>query len=325
MKPTLSQHDLLNSISFCVIVPTYNNHKTLRKVLDSVLDFTSNVIIVNDGSTDDTVDIVNSFNDARIVLISQQNAGVAAALNTGLKHARAAYIARFDADDICHPQRLEKQLDFLINNPEYIIVGSDADYILENGDFLFHFKCIAHTHQQIIDKLYFYCPLVHPTVMYKKESICNAGGYPAHAHNFEDYLLWTQIASSGKLFNIAEPLIKYRLNSSSVTIDEKWRGKRFREIKREAVKRGSITAHEGEELLNIIKSQDVRRIKEGSYNALCGKKFLANNYQPNKARLHIKKAIGLYPFRLNNYLLYTVSYMPYKFILWLHKLNPNRL
>jgi glycosyltransferase involved in cell wall biosynthesis len=311
-----------------VLMPAYNAAEYIGEAIASVLaqTFTNfELVIVNDGSADDTVAIINSFDDERIVLINQENAGVAKALNTGLQHARAPFIARFDADDVCYPQRLKRQLKFLIDNPDYIMVGSDADYMLENGDFLFHFCCIAHTHQEIIDKLYFYCPFVHPTVMYKKQVICDAGGYPTDAHNFEDYLLWTQIAKAGKFYNLPEPLIKYRLNSSSVTIDEKWRGKRFRQLKREAVTRGSITAQEGDELLNIIKSQDVRKIKEGSYHALCGKKFLADNYQPAKARLHVKKAIGLHPFRWDNYLLYTASYLPEKLIIWLHKLSPNRL
>jgi glycosyltransferase involved in cell wall biosynthesis len=311
-----------------VLMPAYNAEKYIGEAIESVLlqtygDF--ELIIVNDGSTDGTVKIINSFNDERISLINQRNMGVAAALNTGIKHSRAPYIARFDADDICYPDRLEKQFNFLEQNPDYILVGSDADYILENNDFLFHFKCIAHSHQEIMQKLYFYCPFVHPTVMYKKESVCNAGGYPPDAHNFEDYLLWTSIANMGKLCNLPEPLIKYRLNSNSVTIDEKWRGRRFRELKRNAIIRGKITQQEGDELLAIINAQNVRKIKEGSYHALCGKKFLADNYQPKKAREHVKKAINIRPFRLDNYLLYTVSYLPEKIILWLHKMSPNKL
>jgi len=311
-----------------VLMPAYNAEKYIAEAISSVLGQTFadfELVIVNDGSTDDTLTIIRSFDDKRIVVISQPNQGVAAALNTGLQHARAQYIARFDADDICHPQRLKKQYHFLQNNPEYILVGSDADYILENGDLLFHFKCIAHTHEEILQKLYFYCPFVHPAVMYKKESVCRAGGYPADAHNFEDYLLWTAIARAGKLYNIAEPLIKYRLNATSVTIDEKWRGREFRRLKREAILRGSVTAEEGEKLLAIIKDQDVQHIKEGAYHALCGKKFLANNYQPEKARQHVKKAISIHPFRLDNYLLYTLSYLPERFILWLHQKSPNRL
>ncbi|MDB5030239.1 glycosyltransferase [Mucilaginibacter sp.] len=311
-----------------VLMPAYNTEKYIGEAIESVLQQTYTdfeLVIVNDGSTDGTRAIINSYKDERIILIDQPNMGVAAALNTGLKYSKAPYIARFDADDVCHPQRLEKQIKFLLENPEYILVGSDADYILENNDFLFHFHCIAHSHKEIMEKLYFYCPFMHPTVMYKKANVANAGGYPTDAHNFEDYLLWTAIAKQGKFCNLAEPLIKYRLNPASVTIDERWRGRRFRELKRDAIKRGHITAEEGNELLAIIKSQDVRKIKEGSYHALCGKKFLANNYQPEKAREHVKKAISIRPLRLDNYLLYTVSYLPEKFILWLHRMSPNKL
>ena len=311
-----------------VLMPAYNAEHYIAEAIASVLQQTYanfELIIVNDGSTDGTRNVIRTFKDARIKLIEQTNKGVAAALNTGLEYARAPYIARFDADDVCYPERLEKQLGFLQNNPEYILVGSDAEYITENGDFLFNFKCIAHTHEEIIDKLYFYCPFLHPTVMYKKEAVRDAGGYPQHAHNFEDYLLWTNIARQGKLYNMPQPLIKYRLNPTSVTIDERWRGKRFRQIKREAITRGSISALEGEELLAIIRNQDIWKIKQGSYHALCGKKFLANNYEPQKARKHMRKAIKIYPFRFDNYLLYTVSYLPERLIAWLHKLSPNRL
>lgn len=311
-----------------VLMPAYNAGKYIREAIESVLQQTFadfELVIVNDGSTDNTLQVINAFDDERIRVVSQANRGVAQALNTGLKHSRGQYIARFDADDICYPHRLEKQLHFLNANPDYIMVGSGADYVLENGDFLFHCNCIAHTHEEIVDKLYFYCPFLHPTVMYRKDSICNAGGYPAQAHNFEDYLLWTHIIKAGKLCNFHEPLIKYRLNASSVTIDERWRSGRFHQIKRAAIMRGFITTQEGDELLDILKSQDVPEIKQGAYHALCGKKFLADNYQPQKARLHVKKSIGLQPFRWDNYLLYTLSFLPEKLILWFHKRSPNRL
>ncbi|MFD2873005.1 glycosyltransferase family 2 protein [Mucilaginibacter ximonensis] len=311
-----------------VLMPAYNAARFIEEAISSVLQQTFadfELLIVNDGSTDNTPELINTFTDERIVVINQANRGVAEALNTGLKHARAPYIARFDADDICYPYRLEKQIRFLQDNPDYILVGSEAKYILENGDFLFDFHCIAYSHEQIIDKLYFYCPFVHPTVMYRKDAVIEAGGYPGHAHNFEDYLLWTALAGSGRLCNLTEPLIKYRLNSTSVTIDEKWRGRRFRELKREIVLRGTITAAEGNELLAIIKDQDVRHIKEAAYNALCGKKYLINNHQPEKARVHFNRAIQIYPLRLENYLLYALSYFPEGFVTWLHKFSPNRL
>lgn len=311
-----------------VLMPAYNAERYIAEAIESVLQQTFTdfeLLIVNDGSTDHTVNIIRSFNDDRITLINQENKGVSEALNTGLKQAKATYIARFDADDICYPDRLTKQYEFLIANPEYILVGSDVDYILEDGEFLFHFKCIAHTHDEVADKLYFYCPFIHPVLMYRKDAIMAVGGYSTHAHNFEDYLLWTNVIPKGKACNLPEALIKYRLNPSSVTIDERWRGNRFRKLKRDVIKRGSITPREGNELLDIIRKQDTRRIKEGSYHALCGKKFLAENYRLKQARQHIRKAIRIHPLRLDNYLLYLVSYLPEKIIMWLHSLSPNRL
>jgi hypothetical protein len=223
------------------------------------------------------------------------------------------------------PDRLEKQFNFLEDHPDYILVGSDAEYILEHGDFLFSFKCIAHSNEEVQRNMYLYCPFIHSSVMYKRHEVLKAGGYNAHAHHFEDYLLWTGLVKMGKMQNLREPLIKVRFNSASVTIDEKWRGERFRHLKRTATTRGSITKDEGDELLAIIKKQDISKIKEGAYHALCGKKFLADNYQPSKARGHVRRAISIRPLRLDNYLLYAVSYMPEAFIAWLHKLSPNRL
>lgn len=309
-------------------MPAYNAGKYIREAIESVLQQTYRnfeLLIVNDGSTDDTVSVILSFNDPRIALVNKEHEGIAQALNTGLRLADGHYVARFDADDICMPDRLEKQFNFLEDHPDYVLTGSDAEYILENGEYLFSFKCIAHSNEEIQRNMYVYCPFIHSSVMYNKHQVIKAGGYNAHAHNFEDYLLWTALAKTGKMQNLREPLIKVRFNPASVTIDEKWRGERFRKLKRDATTRGNITREEGDEILAIIKEQDIGKIKEGAYHALCCKKFLADNYQPSKARRHVRKAISVRPLRLDNYLLYAVSYMPKPIIAWLHKLSPNRL
>jgi glycosyltransferase involved in cell wall biosynthesis len=311
-----------------VLMPAYNAGKYIREAITSVLQQSFKyfeLLVVNDGSTDDTLSIALSFHDTRVIVVNKDHAGIASALNTGLKLASAPYIARFDADDVCLPTRLERQLDFLHDHPEYVLVGSDAEYILENGDFLFNFKCIAHSDEEVKGKLYVYCPFIHSAVMYRRDEVIKASGYNVHAHNFEDYLLWTNLAKMGKMQNLREPLIKVRLNAASATIDEKWRGERFRQLKRQATTRGSITAEEGNELFEIIRRQNVRNIKEGAYHALCGKKFLANNYQPKKARNHVRKAITIKPLRFDNYLLYALSYFPAPVIAWLHKQSPNKL
>ncbi len=318
----------INKSKITVLMPAYNAGKYICEAIQSVLAQTYTdfeLLIINDGSTDDTLSKILSIKDPRIVLVNKEHEGVAAALNTGLNLASTYYIARFDADDICMPNRLEKQFTFLETHPDYVMVGSDAEYLLENGEFLFKFTCIAHTNEEIQQQMYFYCPFIHSSVMYKRDLVIQSGGYNIHAHHFEDYLLWTSLARTGKLHNLSEPLLKVRFNPSSVTIDEKWRGERFREIKRVATFRGNITPQEGDELLAIIKSQDDSKIKEGAYHALCGKKFLADNYQPKKARAHIRNAISIKPTRLDNYLLYMASYLPQSIINWLHAKSPNKL
>jgi glycosyltransferase involved in cell wall biosynthesis len=318
----------MNEVKISVLMPAFNADKYIGDAIGSVLaqTFTNfELIIVNDGSEDDTQKVVESFTDKRIVLISQIHGGVSKALNNGLSIAKGKYIARFDADDICFPERLQKQSAFPEANPSYVITGTDAEYILENGDHLFNFSCIGHSHDELSKKLYFYCPFIHSSVMYRKEAVLQVGGYSLLAHNFEDYFLWIQLVKLGQLHNIPETLIRIRFNPASVTIDEKWRGPRFRELKRNIIKRGSVTQAEGDQLLAILEKQNIRRIKEGAYYALCAKKFLTDNYQPFRSRTYALKAIGTDLFRLDNYALLAATFLPQSFIQWLHKRSPNRL
>lgn len=311
-----------------VLMPAYNTGKYIANAITSVLEqsFTDfELLIVDDGSTDNTCEVIGSFADERIILIRQQHGGVSKALNTGLAKARGKYIARFDADDICYPQRLRRQLNFLQSNAEYVVIGSDADYMLESGEYLFHFSCIAHTNEEIMQKMYFYCPFIHSSVMYLKDAVMGLGGYSVLAHNFEDYFLWTQLARHGKLSNLRETLIRVRFNPTSVTIDERWRGAEFRKLKRSVINSGFITPQQSGKLLSIIQQQDISKIKEGAYYALCAKKFLTDNYQPSRSRSYAARAIHMNPFRWDNYALWVISYLPVKCIQWLHHKTPNRL
>lgn len=306
-----------------VLMPAYNAGKYIAAAVQSVLDQTFSdfeLLIVDDGSSDNTVSVLQGFTDSRIRLIRQEQSGVAAALNTGLSHARGIYICRFDADDICFPHRLARQVHFLDGHPTYLVVGSDAEYISEDGEHLFHFRCAGHTHKEIVDRLYTHCPFIHSAVMYRKEAILRAGGYSPLAHNFEDYLLWVQLVAAGKCFNLDEALIRVRINPASATIDERWRGRRFCRLKQQVIRRGCITERESAELLAIIKKQETKKIKEGAYHALCGKKFLRENYRPARARWHVTRAIHAHPLRLDNYAMLAVSFLPPGLIRWLRRL-----
>ena len=167
--------------------------------------------------------------------------------------------------------------------------------------------------------LYHHCPFIHSSVVYDKKAVMDAGGYSADAHNFEDYLLWTRLVGKGKFHNLDDQLIKVRFNPGSVTIDEKWRGERFRQLKRTIIRQGFVRPEEGIELKAIIEAQDMHHVKEGAYYALCGKKFLVDNHHPRKARSHLAQAIRVRPSRIDSYALYLLSYFPLPFIKWLHR------
>jgi len=304
-------------------MPAYNADSYIGEAISSVLkqSFTDfELLIVNDGSTDDTVLVINSFNDKRIVLISQENKGIAAALNVGLKAARAPYIARFDADDVCYPNRLKMQYEFITTYPEYSVIGSAADYMDVKGHFIFTYHPEAHLNEEIQQLNYTVCPFIHSSVFYKKEIVTNNGGYNEHAYTFEDHFLWVNILKHEKACNLSLPLIKVRLNPNSITIDEKWRTRQFRDIKYTTLKTRSISAAEGNKLLEIGKKQHSPKIREGAYYALLAKKFLWNNYQPAKARENLKAVLQLNRFDWKSYALFALTFMPENFLLKLYSI-----
>ncbi len=302
-----------DQIKMTVLMPAYNAGGYIAEAIQSVLeqsfpDF--ELVIVDDGSTDETAEIIRSFNDSRIVLVSQKNTGIGGALNHGLKLARAPLIARFDADDICYPDRLKTQYQFMGDNPRCIVVGSAVDYVDESNRFIYSHLPPACTDKQIKALPYPVCPFIHSSVTYRKTAVLAVGGYNAHAHTFEDHLLWLQMAGAGAFFNISRRLIRVRLNPRSLTIDERWRSRSFLSMKSKALRDRKISRIEGEILLRMMKDQENEAIKDGAYHALLAKKFLFNNYQPALARVHIKKAIGSNQRQLDNYAIYLMSFLP---------------
>jgi len=300
-----------------VLMPAYNTEAYIAEAIESILNqgFTDfEFLIINDGSTDGTLQIIESYTDPRIKYYTIENRGVTGALNFGLSLSRGTYIARFDADDVCYPQRLQVQFEFLEQNPGYVLVGSEADYIDQNGKYLFTYRFSDYENDEIRTAAFKECPFIHASVMYRKQAVIAAGSYDKDAITFEDHLLWRNLASYGKMKNLHEPLIKVRFNAASVTIDEKWRGPEFRKIKQDAVKRGSVTADEAKALQAIVKKQDFKKYKEAAYYSMIAKKLLWNQYDPAKARTHLRTAIRIMPLRREPYVLFLLSFLPEKMI-----------
>jgi glycosyltransferase involved in cell wall biosynthesis len=317
----------MNEVKITVLMPAYNAAKYIAEAIDSVLaqTFTDfELLIIDDGSTDGTVAEIRKFTDPRIRLVECEHRGVAPALNHGLKEARGFYVARFDADDICYPERLRIQYYFMQANPDHVLLGTEADYMDMNGEYVFTLKYRGYNDVEIRSLDATVCPFSHVTVMYKKDEVINAGGYDNNAFTFEDHLLWLKLIKRGKVCNLRQALVKVRFNPESVTIDEKWRGRSFHELKYACLREGAITAEEGDRLRLIVKKHDSDKIKKGAYYSLIAKKYLWDNYHPAKARKNLGKLMNYYPAKPGTYFLYLISFLPRDVISLLYRSRPKR-
>lgn len=199
-----------------VIIPCYNASLFLNQAIESVLNQTYKnfeVIIVNDGSTDNTEEIIKAYRDNRVIYLKQEtNKGPSAARNTGLKYAKGEYIAFLDADDIWMLNKLEKQVDYVLKNKVDIVTTNG--YILEsktNKSKIAYSKNPIH-HKKSIFKVLIKHNFIFPsTVLIKKETLQKAGFFDENLQSSEDYYLWLNIAFQGGTFAfIDEPLFFYR-------------------------------------------------------------------------------------------------------------------
>jgi glycosyltransferase involved in cell wall biosynthesis len=204
-----------------IILPVYNGMPYLETSIKSILAQTYmnfELIIINDGSKDNSMDFLMDIKDSRIRLFEQENIGLAATLNKGIGYSKGEFIARHDQDDLSLPLRLEKQVSFLINNPDYALVGTWAKIITDAGE-----TGRAHLHPaeniQLQFELLFDNPFVHSSVMLRKSIFQKIGLYSTDKNRQppEDYELWSRIARCSKIANIPEILHSYREVPSSMS------------------------------------------------------------------------------------------------------------
>lgn len=203
-----------------VVLPVYNASEFIEASIESILNQSFKnfeLIVINDGSKDNSLEIIKKFDDKRIVLVDQENKGLAKTLNIGLKLSQGEYIARMDADDICLPNRFEKQVEYLDLNKEYALIGSGIEIINENNEHVsYHAPYIGH------DKLVSIMrtkgnPFKHPTIMFRRREIVEIGGYnELIGKYFEDYFLWNEVAKFHKVDNLPMVLLKYRISNNSI-------------------------------------------------------------------------------------------------------------
>lgn len=208
----------MNHPIISVVMCTYNTEKYIAEAIESVLtqSFTDfEFIIWDDGSTDRTRSIVESFKDERIRYFYHENTGLGMALKLACAEAQGKYIARMDSDDICFSERFATEVDFLESHPDHVLVSSAVFYIDEDGKNIGRtFPC---SDDMVLKKILpFSSMIIHPMVMMRRNAYERAGGY-VPLKKSQDRVFWSRLAKEGKFHNIIFPLGQYRMLRNSLS------------------------------------------------------------------------------------------------------------
>jgi glycosyltransferase involved in cell wall biosynthesis len=207
------------------IMPVLNGMPYLPETLASIeaqtfKDF--EVLIWDNGSTDGTVEVLREWIPRRLPgrAVIGRPLSYPKSLTELISLARSPLCARIDADDVNHPGRLAAQVAFLDANPEVVLVGTQVCKLSADGERGELFHELPTTHEEIVVRMLRYWAIWHPTVLYRREAVLAAGSY-LDEYAVDDYSLWLRLARVGRLANLPEALVDYRVHDSSVTEREK--------------------------------------------------------------------------------------------------------
>ncbi|MDF5707842.1 MAG: glycosyltransferase family 2 protein [Nostoc sp. S4] len=202
-----------------IIIPAYNAMTYLPETLKSILfqTFTDfEVLIINDGSTDNIVQWASELPDPRVRLIVQENQGVATARNTGIERAKGKYIAFLDADDLWEPTKLEKQVHYLKNHPEVGLLHTSMMLIDFQGNSLGRI-ITSNAEGNALKKLLEKNTIVTSSVIVRSYCLQKVGKFNSNLRSSEDWDMWIRIATNYPLAVIKEPLVYYRQHNNNMT------------------------------------------------------------------------------------------------------------
>lgn len=214
-----------------VIMSNYNTpEEYLRDAIESVLNQTYSTfefIIVDDCSSDNSLEIIKSYDDPRIYVIENEiNMGITKSLNRALNVAKGEYVARMDADDICLPERFQKQVDYLKKHPDTIVCGTWVE-LFGDGASVYHekYSCkVLPEREELQINLLFgnHMNIIHPTAMFNHKLLKeNNITYNENYIFAQDFRMWVECAKKGELANVPEVLFRYRIHNKAVSSDKK--------------------------------------------------------------------------------------------------------
>jgi glycosyltransferase involved in cell wall biosynthesis len=202
-----------------VLMSIFNGETFLKEAIESILQQTFKdfeFLIINDCSSDSSLAIINTYSDSRIRIVNNEtNLGLTKSLNIGLNLALGNYIARMDDDDVSFKDRLEKQFNFLEQNIDVGVLGTQA---ISNGRFFKYATKLPLDDYSIKWNLFFTNPIIHPGVMFRKDIVLSNGGYNEDKKVGQDYDLWTRLTSKARFANLPESYIFLRRHENNISV-----------------------------------------------------------------------------------------------------------
>ncbi|MEO6133551.1 MAG: glycosyltransferase [Ginsengibacter sp.] len=215
---------ILSDIEVSVLMPAYNRESYIESSIKSILDQTFKnfeLLVLDDGSTDGTIETILSFNDPRIRLIrNEKNQGIAFSRNRLFEEARGLYYVLLDSDDIAMPNRIELQMKFLKENKDTLLVGTPCIAIDQNGDYIK--STWAFLQKRPTDPMEIKATLLFRNCFYQSSIMINAQllrdeKYDLEFPPFEDFEFWARLALTHNLVNMETPLIEYRFHPQNIS------------------------------------------------------------------------------------------------------------
>jgi len=288
---------------------------SVRSVLEQ--DFPDfELVVIDDGSTDATPEILAGFNDPRLRVFRVPRAGRTPALNKGLVLARGEYVAIVDSDDISLPSRFREQAAFLDDNPDYVMVGSAYGRIGPDGEDLGADK-VPTDDAGIRSALAGGNQFMHGSVMFRADVVLGIGGYREFFRYSQDYDLWLRLVHHGKVANLPLVLYKWRVNPFGITITRAKEQRRFQALARKFYRQrlaGGFDdldlSEDGESAPGKPEATDPSdRLSRCNFHFYWGKSnFLVGRV--DQARRHFYLGLKLCPFSVRHWLYFGLSHVP---------------
>ena len=281
-----------------VVLPVYNAARYLPQAIDSILkqSFTKfELIAVDDGSTDDSPRILRGFaeRDPRVRVISRANTGIVGALNDGIGASHAELIARMDSDDISLPERLEKQVSYMNEHRDCVLLGAQVQVIDPHGMPLFR-SANPLDHESIDAALMLGKGgvLRHPSAIIRRDAFTRVGGYRPQYQWAEDVDLFLRLAEVGRIANLPDILLHYRQHCGSVNRTRyQQQARRITQVVREAAQRRGLSLAENWQYDMKIPPDAGEQLREWGWRALKERRL-------SVARKHALSAVQKQPLSI---------------------------